>query len=143
MSGEIVRQEFEHDLLFWMPSCLLPQSVNEFDFSERKIQQTARCWVTVVSRHILIPCHDFGLRFLNIREYVNRDKEISSDRNYTHNGLRRVKPEEYPQGSSIGPRHLPTTRFSRRGKKNLLALAKVRPNNVTIPDTVSNSKRSR
>ena len=61
---EVVREELEHDLLFGMPGCLLPKSVNELDLPESEVEQRAARWISVVPLHVLIPSDDLDLSSL-------------------------------------------------------------------------------
>jgi len=58
---EVVREELEHDLLFGMPSCLLPKSVNELDLPKSEVEERTARWISVVPLHVLISCDDLDL----------------------------------------------------------------------------------
>lgn len=61
---EVIVQELEHLRLFLMPGCLSPESKNEPRLAESKVEKTARCGITHVSSHVLVPCNHFHVCFL-------------------------------------------------------------------------------
>lgn len=119
-----------------MPHGLSPQSVNQLDLAERKVEQRARHWVSF-PYHVLVPSEYFHLSFL-YRESVVNIIQIWID-THTHQIFRRPSPKEHSQGFGVCPCHSSSTSFSRRPQHDLLTFAMECPNDVTVPESVSPS----
>lgn len=61
---KVIRKKFEHNILFLVPSSLLPKSMHEANFTERKVEQRTSSWISCVASHVLIPSYGLKLRFL-------------------------------------------------------------------------------